>query len=220
MERWNEHPRGALHAYFDGELSLEGSLAVEEHLAACQLCRREQVTLGALHWALLAKGRSPEPVPAPGRLRGVVRPGRRIVALGGATALAAVLIAAMLGPGRAMHIRGEVTQVHAPTVIKGRSVDLASDDPAAIERWLAARLPESIALAGGGQGFALYGLRGHVAGVSAWRSPEPDSEPQPAIVGPWTVCRWAHLGVAYWMVSSAGVEDLRALALLIRSRPI
>ena len=55
MHLWDEHPRAALHAYFDGELSLEGSLSVEDHLAACEFCRRQRETLGALHRALRSK---------------------------------------------------------------------------------------------------------------------------------------------------------------------
>jgi anti-sigma factor RsiW len=59
MDLWDEHPRTALHAYLDGELSLEGSLSVEDHLAACELCRRERETLGALHRALRSKRTTP-----------------------------------------------------------------------------------------------------------------------------------------------------------------
>ena len=48
MGTFDEHPRGALHAYLDQELSLEGSLEVEAHLAACGACRRELETYRAL----------------------------------------------------------------------------------------------------------------------------------------------------------------------------
>ena len=43
-------------------------------------------------------------------------------------------------------------------------------------------------------------------------------EPRPTVAGRWTVCRWSHRGVAYWMVSDAGTEDLKALATLIKDR--
>jgi hypothetical protein len=52
MGPWDEHPRGGLHAYLDGELSLEGSISVEEHLEGCAACRLELETLGALHRVL------------------------------------------------------------------------------------------------------------------------------------------------------------------------
>ena len=55
----------------------------------------------------------------------------------------------------------------------------------------------------------------HLVDVFAWRSSEDDMEPRPTVVGRWTVCRWAHRGVAYWMVSDTGFEDLKAL---IRNR--
>lgn len=55
MDPWEKHPHATLHAYFDGELSLEGSLVAEDHLARRELCRRDQETLGALHRALLSE---------------------------------------------------------------------------------------------------------------------------------------------------------------------
>jgi len=61
MGTFDEHPRGALHAYLDGELSLEGSLEVEAHLAECGACRRELETYRALRRLLVsAKASAPE----------------------------------------------------------------------------------------------------------------------------------------------------------------
>jgi len=117
----------------------------------------------------------------------------------------------------------------------GRSIELASDDPAAIERWLSARVPGAVTPVAGGDGFALrgarvdslegrpvatvvYQVRNHIVDVFAWHSPEADMEPRPSMAGRWTVCRWSHAGVAYWMVSDAGTEDLKALAALIKER--
>ena len=54
MGTFDEHPRGALHAYLDGELSLEGSLEVEAHLAECGACRRELETYRALRRLLVS----------------------------------------------------------------------------------------------------------------------------------------------------------------------
>lgn len=97
MDPWNDHPRATLHAYLDGELSLEGSLAVEQHLTACESCRREQETLGALQRTLRSeKGGAPEPEPAPPRA--ARRVSRRTFALVGAVAIAATFVAVLLGP--------------------------------------------------------------------------------------------------------------------------
>jgi anti-sigma factor RsiW len=65
---------------------------------------------------------------------------------------------------------------------------------------------------------AVYQVRSHLVDVFAWPSTEKDMEPRPSVAGRWTVCRWAHAGVAYWMVSDAGTDDLKALATLIKEQ--
>lgn len=238
METFDDHPRGALHAYLDGELSLEGSLAVEEHLADCGTCRGQLETFRALRRALQsAKGAASEAESALARVSRAVRVRRRrAFALGGVAAVAAVaVIGVLVLPGRTSGIVREVAAAHSRALQAGRSVELASDDPAAIERWLSERLPGSVPPARGGEGFALrgarldslegrpvatavYQVRSHLVDVFAWRSSEGDSEPRPSVAGRWTVCRWSHRGVSYWMVSDAGTDDLKALAALIKER--
>jgi len=98
MDRRSEHPRAALDAYLDGELSLEGSLAVESHLAACELCRRDQDALGALRRILRSgKRRAAETEPTGNRGPGAVRAGRWVVALAAIIALIAPLATVVLG---------------------------------------------------------------------------------------------------------------------------
>jgi anti-sigma factor RsiW len=239
MDTWNEHPRGALHAYLDGELSLEGSLEVEHHLTECAACRRELETYRALRRLLQsAKSAAPEAESALLQVTRKVRlrHRRRTLVVGGAMAMAAAaLVTLVLIPGRTSGIVNEVAAVHARALDAGRTVELASDDPVAIERWLSARLPESVPQTAGGDGFALrgarvdslegrrvatvvYQVRNHLVDVFAWPSAEKDMEPRPSVAGRWTVCRWSHRGVAYWMVSDAGTEDLKALAALIKER--
>ena len=239
MDTWNEHPRGALHAYLDGELSLEGSLEVEHHLSDCAACRRELETYRALRRLLQsAKATAPEAESALLRVTRTVRlrHRRRTFAVGGAMAMAAAAaLTLMVVHGQNTGIVNEVAAVHARALDSGRTVELASSDPAAIERWLSTRLPESVPPTQGGDGFALrgarvdslegrpvatvvYQVRNHLVDVFAWPSAEKDMEPQPAVAGRWTVCRWSHRGVAYWMVSDAGTEDLKALAALIKER--
>ena len=124
---------------------------------------------------------------------------------------------------------------HARALDSGRSVQLASSDPVAVGQWLSARLPDTVPATAGGDGFSLrgarvdsldgrpvatvvYQVRSHLVDVFAWPSAERDMEPRPSVAGRWTVCRWSHRGVAYWMVSDAGTEDLKALAALIKER--
>lgn len=237
METLDEHPRGALHAYLDGELSLEGSLAVEEHLAACSRCRQELETFGALRKLLQsARSTTPDAESALIRVTRAVRTRRRRLAgAGAAIGLAAAAMLAVVLVPRPDRIVGEVASVHARALDTGRTVELASADPADVTRWLADRLPSSIPATGSGDGFSLrgarvdalegrpvatvvYQVRNHLVDVFAWPSAERDSEPRPSVAGRWTVCRWSHRGVAYWMVSDAGTEDLKALAALIKER--
>jgi anti-sigma factor RsiW len=129
----------------------------------------------------------------------------------------------------------EVAAVHARALDGGHSVALASNDPAVLGQWLSTQVPGSVHPAAGGDGFALrgarvdslegrpvatvvYQVRNHLVDVFAWPSDERDMEPRPAVAGRWTVCRWSHRGVAYWMVSDAGTEDLKALAALIKEQ--
>ena len=238
MNTLDEHPRGALHAYLDGELSLEGSLEVEAHLAACGACRRELETYRALRRLLQsAKSAAPEAESALIRVTRSVRARRRrTFAFGGLGAMAAAaLVALMLIPRLGNGIASEVAAVHARALDTGRTVELASDDPGTIGRWLSTRLPDAVPPTAGGDGFALrgarvdslegrpvatvvYQVRSHLVDVFAWPSAERDMEPRPTVAGRWTVCRWSHRGVAYWMVSDAGTEDLKALAALIKER--
>ncbi len=238
MGTFDEHPRGALHAYLDGELSLEGSLEVEAHLAECGACRRELETYRALRRLLVsAKASAPEAESALMKVTRSVRTRRRrVYALGGFGAMAAAaLVAVMLVPKLSDGVVREVAAVHARALDSGRSVEIASSDPVAVGRWLSARLPGAVPPTAGGDGFALrgarvdslegrpvatavYQVRSHLGDVVAWPSTEQDMEPKPSVAGRWTVCRWSHAGVAYWMVSDAGTDDLKALAALIKER--
>jgi anti-sigma factor RsiW len=238
MGTFDEHPRGALHAYLDGELSLEGSLEVEAHLAECGACRRELETYRALRRLLVsAKASAPEAESALMKVtRSVRMRRRRVYALGGFGAMAAAAaVALMLVPTLGNGVVREVAAVHARALDSGRSVEIASSDPVAVGQWLSARLPGAVPPTAGGEGFALrgarvdslegrpvatavYQVRSHLVDVFAWPSTEKDMEPKPSVAGRWTVCRWSHAGVAYWMVSDAGTDDLKALAALIKER--
>jgi anti-sigma factor RsiW len=245
MNSIEEHPRGALHAYLDGELSLEGSLAVEEHLKSCGTCRRQLETFRALRELL----HSARPVPAEAedalerfqrtlRTEEVRTRRRRRLGSGlaAAAAIAASLVVAVWGwsqrPGGE---QAELARVHARALESGRSVELASADPGTLGAWLEARVRYPVQPASGGDGFTLrgarveslrgapvatvvYQVRSHLIDVFAWPSGEVDSEPQPTVAGRWTLCRWAHKGVAYWMVSDASTDDLKKLASLIKER--
>ena len=237
MNALNEHPHGALHAHLDGELSLEGSLEVEHHLSDCAACRCELDTYRALRQLLQsAKATAPEAELTLLRVTRTVhrQRQRKLFVVGGAMA-AAALLALALGPGGTSGIASEVASVHARAMEAGRTEELASRDPAAVERWLSMQSLEPVPPTEGGDGITLRGARvdsldgrrvatvvyqvgSHVVDVFAWRSAEADMEPRPKVAGRWTVCRWAHRGVAYWMVSDMGTEELQVVAGLIRNR--
>jgi len=238
MGTFDEHPRGALHAYLDEELSLEGSLEVEAHLAECGACRRELETYRALRRLLQsARASAPEAESALLKVpRSVRARRRRVFAFSGFGAMAAAaLVALVLFPKLGNGVVREVAAVHARALDSGQSVAIASSDPLTLGQWLSARLPGAVAPTAGGDGFALrgarvdslegrpvatavYQVRNHLVDVFAWHSTEKDMEPRPSVAGRWTVCRWSHAGVAYWMVSDAGTDDLKALAALIKDR--
>jgi anti-sigma factor RsiW len=238
MGTFDEHPRGALHAYLDKELSLEGSLEVEAHLAECGACRRELETYRALR-RLMQSTRAAAPEAESALLkvtRSVRARRRRVFAFGGFGAMAAAALVALvlvhkLGDG----VVREVAAVHERALDSGQSVAIASSDPVTVGQWLSSHLPGAVAPTAGGDGFALrgarvdslegrpvatavYQVRNHLVDVFAWHSTEKDMEPRPSVAGRWTVCRWSHAGVAYWMVSDAGTDDLKALAALIKDR--
>ena len=274
MEPLLEHPRAALHAYLDGELSLEGSLAVEEHLAGCPACRQRLETFrtlrrmvrdarpeaaeaeSALAHLVPSASTATDAEPAPVRSLSAVRsteaesvpsrvarsaPPRRArrwprLAVGGglAAALAAALVL-FLPRVQMERSADEVAEVHARARASGRWVETTSGDPGAVARWLEPRVQYALppfptgdgyslrgarveALQGARVATAVYEVRSHVVDVFAWPSGEGDSEPVPTVTGPWTVCRWAHRGVAYWMVSDAGSDDLKRLAGFLKAR--
>ena len=288
MEPLVEHPRAALHAYLDGELSLEGSLAVEEHLAGCSACRQRLETFRTLRklvraarpeedeaeaesalarlvpFAASATDAGPTPVPnmpaatdagptlvpnmpaatevgpEPGRNTPLAPPRRVrrwpwLAMTGGLAAVAAAALAVILPSQQIQSDAGEVAEVHARARASGRWVETSSDDPGAVARWLEPRVQYPLPPFPTGDGFALrgarvealqgaavatavYEVRQHVVDVFAWPSHEGDSEPVPTVTGPWTVCRWAHGGIAYWMVSDAGSDDLKRLAGFLKAQ--
>jgi anti-sigma factor RsiW len=129
----------------------------------------------------------------------------------------------------------EVAEVHSRARYNGRWVDASSDDPNVLGRWLERRVRYTLPPFPSGDGFALrgarvealqgaqvatavYEVRQHWVDVFAWPSGESDVEPQPTVTGRWTVCRWAHGGVAYWMVSDAGSDDLKRLAGFLKAQ--
>jgi anti-sigma factor RsiW len=299
MEPLVEHPRAALHAYLDGELSLEGSLAVEEHLAGCSACRQRLETFRTLRKlvraarpeaaeaesalarvvpsaaalgaestpgtsASAATDTGPTPVPnmpaatdagpmpvpnmpaatelgpEPDRSTPLAPPRRArrwppLAVAGGLAAVAAAVLAVVLPYQQMQRDTHEVAEVHARAQASGRWVETSSDDPGAVARWLEPRVQYPLPTFPTGEGFALrgarvealqgaqvatavYEVRRHVVDVFAWPSREGDSEPVPTVTGPWTVCRWAHGGVAYWMVSDAGSDDLKRLAGFLKAQ--
>src|SRR4030095_1626802 len=135
METFDEHPRGALHAYLDEELSLEGSLEVEAHLSTRGAGRGKLDTYRPLRRVLQqARTAPPEAETALARVTRSVRTRRRrAFAFGGLGAMAAAAVLALvLIPRTGGDIVHEVAAVHARALDSGRSVELASSDPAAV----------------------------------------------------------------------------------------
>jgi anti-sigma factor RsiW len=153
----------------------------------------------------------------------------------GAAAMAAVALWVIVPARELERTANEVAEVHARARNAGRWVENSSEDPSVLAGWLEHRVSYALPPFPTGDGFALrgarvealqgarvatavYEVRKHWVDVFAWPSGEGDVDPVPTVTGSWTVCRWAHGGVSYWMVSDAGSDDLKRLATFLKEQ--
>ena len=217
-------------AYFDDELDLVNSLAVEKHLAECAACTAELERLGALRSAI----RSQAPYyAASAALRARVQGGRRFVRMGWApwlAAAAAVLVAAAvwLAPAPGPAVKDEVVEAHIRSLQENHLLDVPSSDRHTVKPWFAGKLdfaPEvedladrGFVLEGGrldyldGRAVAalIYKRRLHTVNVFVWPGAGERAIRLDTRRG-FNVARWTHGGLEWWAVSDLNGEELAEL---------
>ncbi len=162
-----------LHAYLDGELDLDASLALEQHLESCKDCAADYARHRELQQALQQEGVRYRLAPvfrkrverAVGKLEGgATRRWLPRFAWGGA--LAAALAAALIVPRFIMtesvadEYVEDVTADHVRSLMADHLTDLSSADPAVVKPWFDGKLPYSPAVPDlKAQGFTLLGAR-------------------------------------------------------------
>ncbi len=169
-----QHPTDALQDALDRRLDSASRAALDAHLSSCEKCRRE---LAALRWTkqqALSARHSEEPVGFEARLRGALDEedrrradagpvlGARVRRLVPWLAAAAALVAAvwMGGRFRSSSVPDSVADLYRAYASNALSLEVASTDPAELERYLGRGLPFSTRVFDlGMMGFQLEGAK-------------------------------------------------------------
>ena len=238
--------RERVHAWLDGELSVEAALAAEQHVQECATCAAEYRSARALREALRGGGlvaAPPESLEA--RVRaGLERerraPGRGIP--GWAAVAAALVLGVALGtlfvPIRdAARARGgddALVSAHVRALSAGPLVEIPSGDRHAVKPWFAGRVdfsPKVVDLAA--EGFPLkggrvdrvagrpaavlaYGKDRHEVDLFVWVAPASLPTVTLSTVRGHHVARWTEGDLAYAAVSDLEEAELLGFANLVR----
>ncbi|HEX7616952.1 MAG TPA: zf-HC2 domain-containing protein [Thermoanaerobaculia bacterium] len=239
-------PRERVHAWVDGELSVEAALEAESHARDCAECAAAYRSAVALREALRGAGlvaAPPESLEA--RLR--ARLGREDVpARRGIPAWAAVAAALVLGAAlgalvaplretiRSRSLDETLVEAHARALSTGPLTEVASSDQHTVKPWFAGKLdfsPKVKDLAA--EGFPLTGGRvdrlggrpaaalayrrsKHVIDLFVWVAPSPSRAVLTSRVRGLDVVRWTEDDLAYAAVSDLNESELLAFADLVR----
>jgi anti-sigma factor RsiW len=239
-------PRERVHAWLDGELSVETALETEAHVHGCAACAAECRSARALRAALRGGGLvavPPESLEA--RVRAALaretRSRRRGVpawaAVAAALALGAALgalVAPFRGAGSASRRDDGLVTAHVRALATGPLVEVASSDRHAVKPWFAGRVdfspkvrdltPEGFPLAGGrvdriaGRPVAVlvYGHGRHKLDLFV----EVAATPSPAVtmstVRGIQIARWTEGDLAYAAVSDMEEREILAFVDLVR----
>jgi anti-sigma factor RsiW len=245
-----ENARDLLHAYIDGELDAASTIELEKEIGHSPALRQELARLAALQDAVRARGtrfRAPQPLtervfasaPAPqetggGKVSGLWRAGTI-----GATAVAALLLAWILGPlffsaQRSVDRMDEAVSAHIRSLMADHLTDLASAERHLVKPWLSNRLDfappvrdlssHGFHLIGGrldylnGKGVAaiIYQHRQHVINVFVWpAAAESSVAVKHAAERGYNTLRFGAGGMSYTLVSDINQNDLQKLAGLL-----
>jgi anti-sigma factor RsiW len=169
-----EHTRKWLDAYVDGELDVEKSLAIEQHLGACPACRKLHEARRGVRIAVQSQARYfTVPDPTARRIQAQLDRaggGDRSLPARGWSLAATAAIAALLGSGVTFWIgqasgedalaREAVANHSRSLMVAGRITDISSSDQHTVKPWFNGRVDFSPPVADlTAQGFALVGGR-------------------------------------------------------------
>jgi len=227
-----------LDAWFDGELDLASSLAMERHLETCAECSgrhralaalREEIAVADLDFAteaILERLRPKATRYAPKNLW-------RLPAI--LAAAAALVLALMIPAGRDSADR-ELLDSHLRSLLAGHLIDTPSSDRHTVKPWFQGRLDfappvpdltaEGFPLAGGRidvigsrkVAALVYQRREHV--INLWISPGSDApgKPERREIDGYHLLRWAKAGMTYRAVSDVEADELERFAGAVRAR--
>ena len=221
-----------LGAFFDDELDLVNSVAIEKHLAECLSCTAALERQRALRSVI----RTHAPYyPAPPELRhrvAAVRRERGIrfmpqLALAAAALLAVAVVWKVVPPSRPA-MEDEVVSAHVRSLLANHLMDVPSTDRHTVKPWFAGKLdfaPEVVDRAA--EGFTLeggrldylngrpvaaliYKRRLHTINVFTWPASGEEGVKLDSRQG-FNVAHWKHAGMEWWAVSDLSGAELELL---------
>lgn len=223
-----------LEAYFDDELDLVNSLAVEKHLRDCAECSAVLERQKALRQAIRAQAPYyAAPPELRSRLR-AVRTGQRRFWFApqwalAAAALLAIAIVWRVVPTARPALEDEVVAAHLRSLQANHLMDVPSTDRHTVKPWFAGKLdfaPEvtdrsadGFTLEGGRLDYLnghpvaalIYKRRLHVINVFTWPASGELGVRMDTRQG-FNVAHWKHAGMEWWAVSDLSGNELKELS--------
>jgi len=230
-----DEARPLLDAYFDSELDLTASLAVERHTGECASCAQALHDLQELRAKMAADAWSAfddvDLRPPRASIRRATGPARRGIPGWIVAALAAALTVAAVLPWtlhRGPNLERELVDSHVRSLMAEHLVDVPSSNRHTVKPWFQGKIdfaPDVPDLSG--RGFELAGGRldvldgkqaaalvyrhgGHVLNLWTVRSTGADLPPTYSALDGYQVVHWKSDGLERWAVSDMSNEDVRS----------
>ena len=237
---------GKLDAYFDGELGLEESRALQEHLRGCPACTAEGLAKLQLKRTVQASGHKFVADPAfRARIENSIRarsrskwPARLFPAL---ATVSALLIAGVffltLHRDRSgeQQLMSELADLHVTTLASSNPVDVVSTDRHTVKPWFQGKIPftfnlpdlqdSAFVLVGGRVSYLhqspgaelIFRARQHQISVFIFQDREVHGSNGVRTALSFQVRTWRQNGLYYCMIGDASPQDLDKLSELLKA---